>query len=518
MKLDYRPDWRTYDYGTLEFCQGFTPVNSGYAVSFGGREFFPTATLAGNCLGARSIKTETGSIRIFFGSDAKIEEITKVGTDLYLTDRSRTSGGAYATGSNRWWFTQGLAYSQVFATNNSDKIQRSTGITFSDYSGNGIPNRAKILLTQSNALLALNYEDGTAQFPNPVPNGIKTSTRGDASNWQAGVSSEATALKLVETPGEIVAGATLHDVVIAWKRTSMYVGRFVGGDEIWQFNLLSPNVGCYGMEAWCATPAGIIFAGEAGIYLFDGSVPRPIDAGIRQAIQFDIGSNNDFGSGIMFGVDEYLGCVFMYVPNPDNTARFRCYAYNYRTEKWSIAYPFYNDGVTYAGTDWGVKSSSTGNAYTGCQAVIRDLTTIDVRRFKSGLGYDDNTGHFVVCSEKKFLVLNQRTAGAGDALGVSAYLQTNLFRVNDAPWNYDAQIKRVEPIFVPITYKHVTSGAGSLFNMYCLINGNTFTWSSSDSRFDGFAVAKRFYVSVGSTDERYALSDLWMDTKVVGKT
>lgn len=501
MMLDYRPDKRTFEYSTLDVCQGYTPVDSGYAVSPGGTPLFSTMTLDGDCLGARSIKTESGSIRLFFGSASKIEEIVKTTSPTAYTLTNRSKSGGYTTGSNRWWFTQGLGNAEVIATNYADAMQISTGTTFGNLSN---APKAKIVLAQSNALLALNYDDGTA-----VPNGIKTSDRGSSTTWTPSSSNDATSLKLVETPGEIVAGATLHDIVIAWKRSSMYVGRFVGGDEKWQFNLLSPNVGCYGMESWCATPAGIVFAGEAGVYLFDGSVPRPIDQGIRQTIQYHVGEINDFGKNVTFGADEFLGCVFMYIPDPNSTTNFVSFAYNYKTDRWSLAYPYYNDGVTYSGTNWGYAN------YSDFQTVIRDLTVVDLRRFITTLGYTDNTGHCVVTGEKKLLTLNNRNTSVSDVdvSGVAAYLSTDKFRL--AQWDKDVQVKRVQPEFVNVTYQNDPSPGA---NMYCTLGGKTFTWDSSAKRFDGFATGKQFFLLFGSSDTRYAVQSFFFDFQLSGKT
>lgn len=521
MSLDFRPDRAAADIRNLYSCVGFVPVDNGYAVSYPAAEWASALTLAGDCLGARAIKTETGSVRLFFGSAAKIEEFV---ASTGLVDRSKAGG--YATSSNRWWFSQGLGYSEVVATNYADAMQISTGTGFSNLSN---APKARIVLAQSNALLALNYDDGTA-----VPNGIKTSDRGSSTTWTAGAN-DAAALKLVETPGEIIAGATLHDMVVVWKRTSMYVGRFVGGDEKWQFNLLSPNVGIYGQEAWCATPAGIIFSGEAGTYLFDGSVPRPIDQGIRQTIQGKINSANSYGKNIAIALDEYTGCVFIYIPSPganeENTnARFSCYAYNFRTDRWSHPYPYFAD-ATYSGSDWGSVNTDTNSAYTGFQAVVRDFSVVDAKRITSGaFSTFDDTGHFVIPSQKRILVLNDYTGSGAPVTGVEARMETGRIKASER-WDQDTLLRRVMPLWTNVSPKlgtFPTTITASQMSCKGVSNSTaaldrsqgstaTFTWNTPNAWFDGFITGRTVGAIINVSNARVAFRDVWFDVSTAGK-
>lgn len=521
MSLDFRPATFDGTYSTITECIGFVPTDAGYVVSPIGTAYYATA-LAGDCIGSRAIKTESGSIRLFLGSSAKIQEYLPASG---LVDRSKVGG--YSSGTNRWWFSPGLAHSEVIATNFADAMQRSTGTGFTDLTN---APKAKIVLAQTNALLALNYDS--------VPNGVKTSTRGDPTVWTPADDNDATALKLVETPGEIVAGATLHDVVIAWKKSSMYVGRFVGGDEKWQFNLLSPNVGCYGQEAWCSTPAGIVFSGESGTYLFDGSVPRPIDQGVRVSIQDKMNTTNAWGSNVTLVNDDALGCVFIYIPNPtanneNANNRFSCYAFNYRTERWSQPYPFYNDAATKLGSDWGrlYDDGGTGAEYTGFQTAIRDFSSIDASRLKSAFAPLEKIGHFVIPSQKHILGLTTTQWDASSdttIVNVESKIRTGVFRASDS-WANDSTLRRVGLVRTNNSYKF---GYGTLSsNFWCDAVSITraevapmgqytkaFAWSANDARFDGFASGKAFYVTFGSKNQPWALQDLWFDFGAAGKT
>jgi len=525
MSLDFRPDKAALNPRNLFRCVGFTPVDNGYAVSYPAYSWANTLTLAGDCLGAKAIKTESGSVRLFFGSAAKIEEFVLA---TGLVDRSKAGG--YATSTNRWCFSQGLAASEIIATNYADEMQISTGTAFSNLTN---APKAKIVVAQSNALVALNYSSGGVA----VANGVWASDRGSSTTWATATDNDAAQLKLVETPGEIVAGAALHDMVVVWKRTSMYVGRFVGGDERWQFNLLSANVGIYGQEAWCTTPAGIIFSGEAGTYLFDGSVPRPIDQGIRQTIQGKINATNSYGKNVAIGHDEYTGCVFIYIPDPgsndENTnARFSCYAYNYRTDRWSHAYPYFADSEgVYPGSDWGLINSGTGTAYTGFQAVVRDFSVVDAKRITSGaFSPFDDTGHFVIPSEKKILCLNEFGGSGGDLTGVEARLETGRVKASDR-WDQDTLLRRVMPIWAETSSKYGSLPAAATSSQtYCSGLGNSlaslqpggtsasFSWNQSNAWYDGFVTGRTVAARIGFSGSRIALQDIWFDVGLAGKT
>lgn len=469
---------------TYEDCQwvrGVIPNNGVYRTAFTAEPTAVGGTAAGTVLGARAVKPDSGNARVFVGSASKIEELGS-GT---IQDVSKSGG---YTASDSWWFSQGVGANEIVAATLAHTIQRSTGGNFSDLAN---APKALIVLAQSEALLALNYIDGATT----VPNGIKISDRGDSTVWTAASSNDAAAVRLVETPGGIVAGATLNDLVVVWKRDSMYVGRFVGGDEKWQFNLLSPHVGCYGLEAWASTPAGIIFAGPAGIYLFDGSVPREVDQGVRQLMMNYIGSENSYGSTIKMSHDEYASCVFLWVMDADSN-NFLCFAYNYREGRWSLPYPMY-DRVGNATYDFGTSGVSD------LQAVVRDLTSLDARKITNdGSRY---AGHFVVAGDKK--VYNLSGYSAGVTYKACSEVLTGRFKVQ-APVGSDILLRRIYPKFAA----GFLFGPGLPNDLKCQVgvfdtehyernsatSTVTATWDNTYKRFDVFATGKVFEVTIYS--------------------
>lgn len=492
----------------LQWAIGAIPTGGVYQTAYWAEQAaaFPTAA-AGTVLGARGIKTEAGAVKLFVGSASKIEEFTSTG----IVDRSRAGGYGTSFTPLRWWFTQGISANQVIATNEVDEMQVSTGGAFSNLAN---APKARIVVSHSNALLAMNYNDG-----NSVPNGIKTSDRGDATNWTAGTASDATDIRLIETPGAIVAGAVLNDIVIAWKNSSMYVGRFVGGDEKWQFNLLSPHIGCFGMEAWTATPAGIIFAGPAGVYIFDGSVPREIDVGVRQAILEEAYISNKWGQFAQMSHDEYSGCVFLWMLDPASNVNFRCYAYNYRDGRWAQPYPM-NDGSTVY--EFGADGVSD------LQSIVRDLNVLDYAT--AGNTNATGVGHFVFAGDKKLYNLSGDVTQANLGCRTKVRFKTGRIRLPLAP-NADMTLRRVYPIFGSAsigtntnptktmacsvtaypaeTYARTLSGAST----------TTATWDSSAKRFDVFATGKHFELTIESdVSDIVGLKDIKVDIIPAGAT
>jgi hypothetical protein len=468
-----------------------------------------SSAAAGTVLNARAVKPETGNARLFLGSATKIEELTSSG----ITDRSKAGGYNSTAG---WSFSQGIEASQIVAANVSYTIQSSTGGAFSDLTN---APKALIVLAQSRALLALNYSDGTGTYNN----GIKISDRGSSTTWTAASGNDAVALKLVETPGEIYSATTFNDLVIVWKRQSMYLGRFVGGSDKWQFNLLSPSIGCFGPEAWAATPAGIIFAGPAGVYLFDGSVPREIDQGVRQLMLNYIGSENTFGYRVQISHDEYSGCVFIWIPDAVGAGgndNFLCFAYNYREGRWSIPYPIH-DKVNNVFYDFGFSSPSD------LQAIVRDLTVFDYNKMSgNSLRY---VGHYIVAGDKKVYNLSEYAYSAADPKW-AIRIKSGRIKVM-APPDTDLVLRRIYPVW----------GSGSLFSglpqspdeVKCEVNAydvehyerdnptstTTVSYDLDRHRFDVFLTGKIFDVEIYTAGGTQAsLKDIRFDIVPVGKT
>lgn len=108
------------------------------------------------------------------------------------------------------------------------------------------------------------------------PDGWGCSGIRDQTIWIPSVSTQCAAGRLLDSPGAIKAGAALGSDVVAYKNTSMYVGRYVGPPVIWSWTRVAGDIGCSGPESVVVIGTKHFFIGPADIYVFDGTVPRPI--------------------------------------------------------------------------------------------------------------------------------------------------------------------------------------------------------------------------------------------------
>lgn len=510
--LTYQPDIVGETPEVLAVARGVIPINGAYMTSFVAQATAFTTAANGNVIGARAVKNDGGTNRLFVGSDTKIQEYTSAG----VTDRSKSGG--YTNTAKRWWFSQGIGANQVIATNGVDTIQtiNASSSLFSNLSN---APKAKIVVTQSEALLAMNYIDEAGT----VTNGIKISDRGSATTWTAAVSNDAADVRLLQSPGAIVAGATFSDLVIAWKRESMYVGRFIGGDEKWQFNMISPYIGCYGIEAWAAVPGGVIFAGPAGVYFFDGSAPRPIDAGIRRTLTEIAKLDNNLGEYVQISHDEYSGCVFIWMPVDaavGSTRTFECFAYSYLDGRWSRPYPMDATGASTAPYDFGHAT------VTGFQAVMRDFSALD---YRAVLGTElTGPGHFFWAGDKKMYNLagNPKTVSTPKTVSV---ITSGRIKAPSMP-DTEMTLRRVYPLFggetslvgdgFPSTSVSCVAEAYNTenYSRKAADSSATATWDSSSQRADVFATGKLFQVSLtGAEGDSFAVKEIKYDVVPAGK-
>lgn len=509
--LTYQPDFVGETPEVLAVARGVIPINGSYMTSFVAQATAFTTAANGTVIGARAVKNDGGTNRLFVGSATKIQEYTSTG----VTDRSKSGG--YTNTAKRWWFSQGISANQVIATNGVDSMQyiSATASTFLS-----LPNapKAKIVVTQNEALLAMNYDDGTV-----ATNGIKISDRGSATTWTAAVDNDAATVRLLQSPGAIVAGATFTDIVIAWKRESMYVGRFVGGDEKWQFNMISPYIGCYGMEAWAAVPGGVIFAGPAGVYFFDGSAPRPIDEGVRRTLTEVAKLDNNLGEYVQISHDEYSGCVFIWMPVDaavGSTRTFECFAYSYLDGRWSRPYPMDATGASTAPYDFGHAT------VTGFQAVMRDFSALD---YRAVLGTElTGPGHFFWAGDKKMYNLagNPKTVSTPKTVSV---ITSGRIKAPSMP-DTEMTLRRVYPLFggetsivgdgFPATSVSCVAEAYNIenYSRKAADSSVTGTWDLTNQRADVFATGKVFRVSLtGAEGDSFALKEVKYDVVPAGK-
>lgn len=266
-----------------------------------------------------------GSKRTFVATESEILEAGA--TDW--TDRSKEGGYA---GSNRFRFA---TFGNVtLATNRSEPIQAaSAGGNFDDIDG---APQALVLVTASGFVVALNINGMTL---GDVQDGWGCSAIRDHTNWTPSDTTQCVAGRLLDSPGPILAGAALGGDVIAYKATSMYIGRYDGPPVVWSWTRVPGDIGCVGAESVVSAGTVHFFVGPSDFYVFDGTVPRPIGAPIRD--WFFENLLEPYRQNIIGVVDQARSLVYWYFPSATSGGALdSCVVYNWKTDrwgKWSVA-------------------------------------------------------------------------------------------------------------------------------------------------------------------------------------
>lgn len=241
-----------------------------------------TSALDTVSLGGALVSKTDGTQRLFAGTAAKLWETNAVPATGALTDRS---GAAYAaTATDTWSFTQ---FGDVtLAANRQNIIQQiNAGATFAAVGAAPCP-KASILVTcgptSAPFVMAFDFDDGTNAYRDGWFNsGLSDPTSGVGA-WTTGTNQCAQGRLLDDIPGPITAAIKFRDGVIAWKRTGMYLGRYDGPPVIWSWQRISSDVGCIGKNACVMANDVIYWADDSGIWMFDGSYPRPVPGAVQK--------------------------------------------------------------------------------------------------------------------------------------------------------------------------------------------------------------------------------------------
>lgn len=314
----FAPDIDTASAGVLTDCDALVPTLKGLAAANSPVDAGLSAVSAAP-VSAYVAELLDGTKRTFAATATTIEE---AGSTSWA-DVSRVGG---YTGSNRMRFcTFGNV---VLATNRSEGIQQSeSGGDFADIAG--APD-ALILVPASGFVMALNINGMTL---GDVTDGWGCSAIRNQEDWTPAAATQCVAGRLLDSPGPIMAGAALGGDVIAYKATSMYVGRYVGPPLVWQWTRVPGEIGCVGAEALVSIDTVHYFIGPDDIYAFDGTVPRPIGAPLREWFFENLSvANRNKITGM---VDRARTLVYWFYPSVNSDGALdSCIVYNYKTDRW----------------------------------------------------------------------------------------------------------------------------------------------------------------------------------------
>lgn len=122
----------------------------------------------------------------------------------------------------------------------------------------------------------------------------------------------------------------------------MYLGRYVGAPLIWQWTRVPGDIGCSGAESVVVVGTQHFFIGPSDIYVYDGTVPRPIGGATFNSTStpvrewFFANLNATYRDRVIGLADTARDLVYWYYPSTASTtgAIDSALVYNYRTDRW----------------------------------------------------------------------------------------------------------------------------------------------------------------------------------------
>lgn len=317
--LGLAPDADPSIIGVLTDCSGVIP-------SMRGMKGAPSpitggiATLAATCQGTVVTTLLDGTQRWIAGTGTKLYE---AGASTW----SDISGTAYAMSStSRWRFAQ--QGNVTLGVNNTSTIVASTGSAVSFTVIAGGPVAALTEVVGQFALVA-NTSVSTSQW--------RCSALGDYTSWTAAVATQATSGLLTDAPGPLTGLKRFGGAVVAFKKSAMFYGVYVGAPTVWDFKQIPGEVGAMTQEAIAniGTPENpkLIFMGADDFYVFDGSRPVPIGTNrVREQVFNSLQQSRYFACAAHH--DKAKSIVRFWYPVTDTMMPDKCVVYNYRTDKW----------------------------------------------------------------------------------------------------------------------------------------------------------------------------------------
>ncbi len=324
----FAPDADSTTPGILTDCSNLVPTLRGMSGA-------PTPldanlpALPSECRGAAVMARLDKLSRVFVGTQTALYELSSTS----LVNQSRPSGYA-GNIENRWRFAQfGNA---SLACNETEQLQVSTGAgtAFAD-----IPQspRARIIVTASGFVLA--FCINAAYAGGDRPDGWACSHLYDHMTWAPAESNQAAFGYLLDTPGEIRAAQRLGRDVVVYKERSLYLGRYVGKPVVWQWDLVSSNVGAISAEAIIDTGTAHVFIGRDDFWVFDGARPMPIKSAPKE--WFFGYSDPTYRYRIRSHFDQAKNLCWWFFPTAGSGgALTEAVVYNLSTDRWGrVALP-----------------------------------------------------------------------------------------------------------------------------------------------------------------------------------
>lgn len=306
-----------------------SPMDAGYAA-------FDSAVR-----GLAVVKVIDGSKRIFAGTSTKLYELSG-GAAI---DVSRV--GDYLLGAeSRWSITQ--FGNDTIAASKETTLQRSnTTGDFADISG---APKARFVASAAGFVMAADTNDST--FGDQADRWWSCAYQ-DVTDWTPSVATQSVSGRLIESPGPIRALKALGDSFVAYKERAIFLGSYVGGDAVWQWQSIPGDYGVMSNDAVVSTGYNHFFLGPDDFYVFDGTRAVPIGSPIRETFLRDLSGTYRYKT--IGGYDRVNALVWWFYCSRSSTGDLdRAVVFNLKSQKWSkldihveAAFEYLVGGLTY---------------------------------------------------------------------------------------------------------------------------------------------------------------------------
>jgi hypothetical protein len=299
--------------------------------------------LSARCQGSVAFLDNSGNVNQFAGDATKLYRLAPSITSSAAWDD--VSGATYTTPSDGRISFAGYG-NQIVATNFSDPVQLYTIGSSTDFAAlSATAPQARYAAIAKNFLFLASTFDGS---DGNVPFRIWWSKQGDVTSWptpgtDAAIAALSDKRDLAGDTGWIqglAPGLAGADLAIVTER-GFFRGTFVGGDQIWSFDLVEGARGTPAPGSLVVMGGNLFYLGEDGFYRSNGITSEPIGASLVDKFFFsDTTHGLDVANAFRISAlaDPINKVVMWAYPSVSSSGGSldRVICYNWEVGKWSL--------------------------------------------------------------------------------------------------------------------------------------------------------------------------------------
>jgi hypothetical protein len=317
----WSPDFANSDGANLEIADNVLPSAEGYR-PLSGFVPLPGTALPGYPLGGGSFLNAARVTTTFAGTATNLYTYSAAGW-------SSVGSGYAASDANPWSFEQfgqwviasnGVDAPQRFVLGGASAFDALPGVTADGVTTN--PPRFKLMAIVANFLM-VGVVDGSAST-------VAWSGINNASEWRYGIGQSD--IQPLADGGDVTAIAG-GEYGLIFQADAIRRATYVGGNVIFQLDVISPNVGCLHPRAFAQVGRLSFFLSSRGFMMCDGSTVTPIGDEMVDRT-FLAAADRAYLGRMSCVADPVRKVVYWTVPGADPGQAF---AYSWALQRWSRA-------------------------------------------------------------------------------------------------------------------------------------------------------------------------------------